>query len=310
MESEELTGRKVPTCSRELLKGLGALAEKYNVHIQTHAAESVDQVALGMSPTLHTTEVSEILRPTVRSQYPDMRRDIAILSSFNLLTDKTILAHCTHLYDSEAVALATIGSSIVSCPCSNVLMARAILPVNRFRTLGVEIGLGTDIAGGWSVSMVDSMRMATLVSRIDGFHPPIDRAADPYHEDTTVGKGDEERINYDTAFYMATRGGALALKLENVGAFEVGMQWDAVEVDLTWDEDDFSEDVVGAKEESVEVKFERWVCGHGGERGVKGVWVGGKQVFVSSVPSDYHSHCHPSTPTADKHPNAEAHHQM
>ncbi|KAF8244487.1 Metallo-dependent hydrolase [Wilcoxina mikolae CBS 423.85] len=223
-----VTPRFVPTCSRELLKGLGVLAKKYNCHIQTHAAESVDQVAL------------------VRSQYPDMRRDITILSSFNLLTDKTILAHCTHLHDSEATTLAKIGSSIVSCPCSNVLMARAVLPVNRFRALGVEIGLGTDIAGGWSVSMVDSMRMATL--------------------------GDEERISYDTAFYMATRGGALALKLENVGAFEVGMQWDAVEVDLTWDEDDLNfEDGV---------KFERWVCGHGGERGVQGVWVGGKQVFV------------------------------
>jgi guanine deaminase len=42
-----ITPRFVPTCSIELLKGLGELAHKYGCHVQTHAAESVDQVALG-----------------------------------------------------------------------------------------------------------------------------------------------------------------------------------------------------------------------------------------------------------------------
>lgn len=41
----------MPTCSRELLHGLGQLALKYGCHVQTHAAESVDQVALGISPS-------------------------------------------------------------------------------------------------------------------------------------------------------------------------------------------------------------------------------------------------------------------
>lgn len=41
----------MPTCSRELLRGLGQLALKYGCHVQTHASESVDQVALGMFPS-------------------------------------------------------------------------------------------------------------------------------------------------------------------------------------------------------------------------------------------------------------------
>lgn len=39
-----LTPRFVPTCSNELLSGLGKLAEEYNVRIQSHMAESYDQV--------------------------------------------------------------------------------------------------------------------------------------------------------------------------------------------------------------------------------------------------------------------------
>lgn len=39
-----LTPRFVPTCSNELLSGLGKLAEENNVRIQSHMAESYDQV--------------------------------------------------------------------------------------------------------------------------------------------------------------------------------------------------------------------------------------------------------------------------
>lgn len=225
----------------------------------------------------------------MRSQYEDLRRDIKILSAYKLLTPKTILAHCTHLHDSEAATLAAIGVSIASCPYSNILFARAILPVNRFRKMGVQIGLGTDIAGGWSASMVDSMRMAPLVSRIDGFQPPGDRKADPHaDQDDGLVNGDEERFDYKTSFHLATRGGALALKLAKVGLFEVGMQWDAVDVDLTWDEDDVEyEDreqaLLDAVGEDTETKFERWVCGHGGEQGVRNVWVGGSLVFSRAM---------------------------
>lgn len=38
---------KVPTCSRKLLEGLGSLAKEYDCHVQSHAAESIDEVAWG-----------------------------------------------------------------------------------------------------------------------------------------------------------------------------------------------------------------------------------------------------------------------
>lgn len=43
-----ITPRFVPTCSWMLLKELGRLAKEYDAFVQTHAAESVDEVMLGI----------------------------------------------------------------------------------------------------------------------------------------------------------------------------------------------------------------------------------------------------------------------
>jgi guanine deaminase len=172
-----------------------------------------------------------------------------------------------------------------------MLFARAVLPVHRFCNMGVRIGLGTDIAGGHSPSMVDSMRMAGLISRIEGFNPPVDRTADPFlfESDKTETSDDnnETVVDYKKAFHMATRGGALALGLQNIGVFEIGMQWDSIEVDLTWDEDEM-EDLCdattatftnSADDEDILMKFERWISCSGGEHSIRNVWVNGKFVF-------------------------------
>lgn len=39
-----LTPRFVPSCSDELLKGLGTLAKEHNVRVQSHLAESRDEI--------------------------------------------------------------------------------------------------------------------------------------------------------------------------------------------------------------------------------------------------------------------------
>lgn len=47
-----ITPRFVPTCSEALMTGLGEVAEKYGCRVQTHAAESVDQVMMGKTSLL------------------------------------------------------------------------------------------------------------------------------------------------------------------------------------------------------------------------------------------------------------------
>lgn len=48
--------------------------------------------------------------------YPTEKRDIKILKEVGLLTHKTVLAHCCHLYDSEVLEMVQAGAAITSCP--------------------------------------------------------------------------------------------------------------------------------------------------------------------------------------------------
>jgi cytosine/adenosine deaminase-related metal-dependent hydrolase len=79
------TPRFVPTCSLELLRGLGKLAAEYDCHIQSHAAETPHQAA------------------AVHRMHPDIGggRDIAIFESVGLLNSKTTMAHGCFLRDYE-----------------------------------------------------------------------------------------------------------------------------------------------------------------------------------------------------------------
>lgn len=52
----------------------------------------------------------------VSELYPIEKRDIKILKEVGLLTQKTILAHCCHLHNSEVVEMVKAGASITSCP--------------------------------------------------------------------------------------------------------------------------------------------------------------------------------------------------
>ena len=40
------------------------------------------------------------------------------------------------------------GAAVAHCPLSNGFFAGGVLPVKRFLTAGVTVGLGTDVAGG------------------------------------------------------------------------------------------------------------------------------------------------------------------
>jgi guanine deaminase len=88
---------------------------------------------------------------------------------------------------------------------------------------GMHIGLGTDIAGGPSPSILDNARQAVIASRLleAGVDPALAR-----EERRMPGA----RIDALTAFWLATVGGGIALDLP-IGAFAPGYQFDAIVID-------------------------------------------------------------------------------
>ena len=79
---------------------------------------------------------------------------------------------------------------------------------------GARVGLGTDVAGGYSPSLLVACRHAVCASRRLG-----------------RGAGSAEEVGHRRALWTATRGGAAALGLEEaIGSFARGKQFDAVVV--------------------------------------------------------------------------------
>jgi guanine deaminase len=202
------TPRFIPSCTDATLEGLAAISRACGCHIQTHCSESDWQ-----------------------HQYAFARygaSDAESLDRFGLLSRRTILAHAPLLSEQDMGLVASRGSGIAHCPLSNVYFSNAVFPLRAALAKGLRVGLGTDISGGPSASMLDTLRMSVASSRLleDGVDPnlPPERRGRP-----------GSRIDWRTAFFLATAGGGDVLDLP-IGRFAVGNAFDAVIVDTQVDE--------------------------------------------------------------------------
>ena len=199
-----ITPRFVPSCTDESLAGLGRLAAKYHLPVQTHVSESRWEHQYAIDRFGH--------------------HDAAVLDHFGLLTAQTILAHGTQLTEEDAALLRNRHSALAHCPLSNAYFGNGVLPVKQLLARGNQIGLGTDISGGYSPSLYDNIRQTVASSRMreDGISRTDNGVAD-------------SRISVQTAFYLATKGGAAALNLP-VGEIAPGKQADlqVVTDQLNW----------------------------------------------------------------------------
>ena len=160
------------------------------------------------------------------------------------------------------------GSGVAHCPLSNVYFSDAVFPLRAAMAKGIHVGLGTDVAGGPSGSMFDSMRSAVMVSRM------LENGIDAAIERTERRAKSPVRIDFRDAFYLATTGGGIALNLP-VGHFSPGYQFDAVVIDTTakhgtirlWDDLDGAGDVLSK------------IVYTASKPNIARVWIGGRQVL-------------------------------
>lgn len=258
-----ITPRFAPACSADLLRGLGSLAAETELPVQTHVSENKDEIAL----------VKSLFPPESTGAADDSYT--AVYDAFGLLTPRTILAHGVHLTDDEAALIARRGAKVSHCPCSNSALASGAARVRRLVTeKGIVCGLGTDMSGGYSPSVLEAARQAVLVSR---------------HVAIGAGGEEKDKLSVEEALFLATRGGARVVGLEDkVGGFEVGMEWDAQLVGLgrVGDEIGEEEEEAGGDDdgnvdlfgwESWPETIAKWVY-NGDDRNTKKVWVRGRLV--------------------------------
>jgi len=194
-----LTPRFAISCSFELMKEVGRIARENDVYIQTHLAENLGELAL------------------TKKLFPKLKNYTDVYDKAGLLSPKTIMAHGIYLGADERKRLKETRTKIAHCPTSNRFLSSGIMPFRTYQNEGQTMGLGTDVAGGYSLSMLNEMKEAIENSK--------------YLSLFSKGKlGAPMTIN--EAFYMATLGGAKVLSMDReIGSLEKGKQADFLVVD-------------------------------------------------------------------------------
>ncbi|MEE6459366.1 hypothetical protein FKM82_000607 [Ascaphus truei] len=242
-------------------------------HKNSHISESV-------------AEIEEVLKT-----FPDYNSYTEVYSKNKLLTKKTVMAHGCYLTDEELSVFRTKGAAISHCPNSNISLCSGHLDVRNVIKQNVKLGLGTDVAGGYTVSMLDAVRKAIETSKIL-FIQHEKREKENRKKETNQNENDVENeiksaardkvekehdykvLSYHEAFKLATLGGSQALNIDHItGNFEVNKEFDALLINPEAEDSPFEVFCNIPKEDMVQ-KF----LYLGDDRNIKAVYVAGRCV--------------------------------
>ncbi len=180
--------RFAASCSLKLLERTAEIARSDGFFIQSHLAENRSEINY------------------IKSLFPNFSTNTHIYKKTGLLGEKTLLAHCLHLSQVELQILSDTQTKIVHCPTSNIFLQSGFLPFRRYKSHDIEIGLGTDVAGGYSLSLWNEMKNAIETSKIVRYINPNN--AKPI-------------LTSSECFWISTLGAAKILQLDNIiGNFE------------------------------------------------------------------------------------------
>jgi 5-methylthioadenosine/S-adenosylhomocysteine deaminase len=182
------------TVSDESFERIRLLADQLDVPVHLHLHE-----------TAH--EVEEARRE-------HGARPFARLQALGLVNERLVAVHMTQLLDSEIVACAEAGVSVVHCAESNLKLASGFCPAARLVRAGVNLAIGTDgAASNNDLDMIGETRTAALLAKAVA------------HDASALGAND--------ALRAATLGGARALGWgERIGSIEPGKEADLVAIRL------------------------------------------------------------------------------
>lgn len=167
-----ITPRFTPSCSDALMEGLGKLAREYGVPVQSHLSENDVEIAW------------------VKELCPDCSQYWETYDKAGLWRQGTVMAHCVHSDERERGAIKAAGVWVAHCPDSNTNIYSGIAPLRVMLEEGLNVALGSDIAGGAKLSMFHAVTSAIRASKLRYFYN---------------GKAETDRfLTVAEAFYLAT----------------------------------------------------------------------------------------------------------
>ena len=187
-----VTPRFAPTSTPEQLTLAGQLLSEYpDLYMQTHISENVEEVQW------------------VKALFPERSGYLDVYDHFKLLGERSVFAHGVHLCDDECARLAETGSAIAFCPTSNLFLGSGLFNLPMAEKHKVNVGVGTDVGGGTSFSILQTLNEAYKVMQMQG-----------------------AKLSPFKSLYLATLGGARALRLDDrIGSLQVGNEADFLVLD-------------------------------------------------------------------------------
>ena len=187
-----LTPRFAPTSTEAQLEACRALASAHpDVFVQSHVAENIDEVKW----------VAEL--------FPGRRSYLDVYEHYGLLRRRAIYGHCIHLDDEDRARMAATGALAAHCPTSNLFLGSGLFDFDGANAANMPVALATDVGGGTSFSMLQTMNEAHKVARMKGHH-----------------------LSALRMFWLATAGAAHALDLaDRIGTLAAGTDADFVVLD-------------------------------------------------------------------------------
>jgi guanine deaminase len=190
-----ITPRFAPTSTGDQLEAAGALWKEHpDCFLQTHLSENEREVAW------------------VKELFPDRKGYLDVYDHYSLCGKRAVFGHGIHLTDEEMQRMHVTGSAISHCPTSNFFLGSGCFDIARAvkKERPVRVGLGTDLGAGTSFSILATLNEAYKAAQLNGQH-----------------------LSASHAFYLATRGTARAMYLEDkIGSLAPGLEADIVVLDL------------------------------------------------------------------------------
>lgn len=193
-----ITPRYAVICSVELMKKCAELASKECLLIQTHLSENISEIQ------------------KIKQLYPKAKNYADVYKMSGFMENRTIFAHCIYLNDDEIEMLEKAGSSIAHCSSSNRYLQSGIFNFNYINKK-IKTGIGTDVAGGISLSMFNEIREAVETSKTLNI----------------VAGMDTEILSPEETLWTATKQNSEILGLNaTTGGIEQGLSADLIEIKL------------------------------------------------------------------------------
>lgn len=184
------------TVSDTPLKKIAVLAEELDVPIHIHMHEAAQEIDDAIAA--------------------DGRRPLQRMQDLGLISPRLLCVHATQLLLEEMALLSEMGASVIHCPSSNLKLASGFCEVEKLRTHGVNVALGTDgAASNNGLDMFAEMQLAALLAK--------------------AVAGDASALPAAAALELATISGAKALGLDrDLGSLEPGKYADITAVSLDY----------------------------------------------------------------------------